>query len=151
MTTSPAAPTLRPRPGLLVALAVLPQVMIGVVAYFVVFLFAYGFRDEVGVGQHVGFLVGIAVVALGCALVAAILVRSTARAPYRRALGFCVAAAGCAHAVAIAAGVAVSGRYEAQGSVTEGWSAPTYVVVVAALVAVSVASGLAAKRALGRL
>ena len=115
---------------------VLADLVLGPPAYFIAFLFAYGFRDQVGWAEHAAFLVMVAVFAT-CAG------RLAAAVPTGRAFGHRAAVAvltsAALNAVVVAAGSVVSAAHKAEGSVSADFSTTTDVLVVVVLLVVAVA------------
>ncbi|WP_148045047.1 hypothetical protein [Nocardioides marmorisolisilvae] len=130
------APTTRRAPvwswapaGTLLILGV--SVLTGPPAYFISFLFAYGFRDHIGVVEHGTFLVLIALYATATGLLST--VAGTGLAPIRQRATFGVRAAGALNATAIGIGSVVSSLNKDQGSVSADFSPVTDVAVAGTL------------------
>ncbi|MEH3034693.1 MAG: hypothetical protein PGN07_11880, partial [Aeromicrobium erythreum] len=102
---------------------------LGSVALFVDFLFAYGFRDEVGVVEHGTFLMLAAVTAVVLGVVVGAFDVAILDVPARTAIAFGVAVSATAHLLAVAAGVLVSMQFEDQNSVTADQPGGPFVVV----------------------
>lgn len=120
---------------------VLADLVLGPPAYFIAFLFAYGFRDEVGWAEHTAFLVMVAVFATCAGLLAAAV--PTGRAFGDRA-AVAVLTSAALNALVVAAGGVVSATHKAEGSVSADFSTTTDVLVVVGLLAVAVACAVGA-------
>lgn len=120
---------LQARAAISAGACVLLHLAVGTVGLFVVFLFAYGFADEVTVELHVAFLLGVAMVA-GLSSLLATGVAMIASMPWRAALGLGASTALFAYALAIAAGTVVSMVNEDQGSVTADQPTWPFVLLV---------------------
>ena len=115
---------------------VLANLVLGLPAYFIAFLFAYGFRDQVGWAEHTAFLVMVTVFATGAGLLGATVPTVRGRSFGRRAaVGVLTSAA--LNAVVVAAGSVVSATHKAEGSVSADFSTTTDVLVAAGLLAVA--------------
>jgi hypothetical protein len=134
---------------------VITNALLGLPAYFIAFLFAYGFREEVGVTEHVTFLVLITVYASVAGLVAAALstaIRPTRSFVARAASGVLMSLA--LNSAVVGAGSIVSATHKEQNSVSVGFSTTTDVLVAtglfvlaAALAVVAVRGNVRARRA----
>jgi hypothetical protein len=126
---------------------VVTDALLGLPAYFVAFLFAYGFREEVGVREHVTFLVLITVFASVAGLVAAAV--STAIRPTRSFAGraaFGVRMSLALNSAVVGAGSIVSATHKDENSVSVGFSTTTDVLVATGLVVLAAALAVAAVR-----
>lgn len=132
----------RPLAACLVATGI--HVLVGTVGLFVVFLFVYGFADEITPTMHVAFLVGTLVVAVVSGAIA--FGAESALAGGRRA-GLRIAAwtTVAAYGAALGLGTVVSLANEDQNSVTADQPDLPFVVLVV-LCAVAVVGALVALR-----
>lgn len=126
-------------------ICVLLHLGVGTVGLFVMFLFAYGFADEVTAELHVAFLLGVAMVA-GLSALLATGVAMTASLHWRAALGLGASTALFAYALALAGGTVVSLLAEDQGSVTADQPSWPFVLLVVAGLAASFLGGRNAVR-----
>lgn len=122
---------------------VLANLVLGLPAYFVAFLFAYGFRDQVGWPEHTAFLVVVAVFATGAGLLGATVPTVRGRSFGRRA-AVGVLTSVTLNAAVVAAGSVASATHEAEGSVSADVSTTTDVLVVVGLLAVGVVCAVGA-------
>lgn len=131
-----------------VGLVVGINLLVGFLGYFVAFLFAYGFVDEVGVAHHVVFLALVGVIAAVGAAVSTPLVKASSGMSTRRsaALAFRVSAA--THLFAVGVGSVISSRYKDAGSVSAAFSTTTDVLVAAGLFLCAAVAGWLAWRSL---
>ena len=123
------------------------NVVLGVPAYFISFLFAYGFKDDVGLGAHVTFLVLItAYAALSGAAAMALPWMSEPRPPAVRRAAFGVQMSLSVNMVFLAAGSIVSATHKDEGSVSADFSTATDVLVFCGLLVLAAALAAAAVR-----
>jgi len=142
------SPTRSHRTGL--ATTAVVDVVAGVPVYFVAFLFSYGFRDVVGVANHLAFLTMVCAFAVVAGLVGA---AADAAATSRRlaaSLAVVVPASLSLNCAVVAAGSVVSALNKDAGSVSAAFSPLTDVLVATGLGALSVGLALAAVRAARR-
>ncbi|MCZ4499552.1 MAG: hypothetical protein JWQ74_2105 [Marmoricola sp.] len=120
------------------------NVLLGVPAYFISFLIAYGFEDAVRLPQHLVFL-GLITVFAG---VTGALALTPAASRYPEStlhlLTFGVLTSLSINALAVGIGSIASAANKDQGSVSADFSTTTDVVVALALLGVAVACGFAA-------
>lgn len=133
------------------ALVVALAVGFGTVGYFVVFLFAYGFRDDVGTEQHAVFLTGIAVIAVFVGLASSAPAAAIVRAPWRLVAAWTLALSFALNLAAVGAGSVVSALNKDAGSVSEDFSVVTDVMVAGCLFAAAAAATCLAKAARRRV
>jgi hypothetical protein len=131
-----------------------PNAVLGLPAYFVSFLFAYGFRDQVGLAEHATFLVLIAIFASVSGLVgAAAAAASLPGRPFPRRAAFGVRMSLALNSAVVGAGSIVSALHKQENSVSAEFSTATDVLVagglfvVAAMLAVAAVRGLRRRRA----
>lgn len=120
----------------------------GLPAYFISFLFAYGFRDELGLTEHMTFLVLIAIFASASGLAGAAF--STASLPRRsfvRRAAFGVRVSLALNSAVVGAGSIVSATHKHENSVSAGFSTPTDVLIATGLFVLAAALAVAAVRA----
>ena len=126
---------------------VLPNAVLGLPAYFISFLFAYGFRDEVGLTQHVTFLVLIAIFASVAGLVgAAFPTASAPRRSFARRAAFGVRMSLALNSAVVGAGSIVSATHKDENSVSAGFSTTTDVLIATGLFVLAAALAVAAVR-----
>jgi hypothetical protein len=126
---------------------VLANVVLAVPAYFISFLFAYGFRDQVGLAEHLTFLVLITTFACVTGVVGAAF--SAASRPGRPFAGRVVSGvlmSVALNAAAVGAGSVVSALHKAENSVSADFSTTTDVLVAAGLFATALVLAAAAAR-----
>ena len=125
---------------------VLADLVLGLPAYFVAFLFAYGFRDQVGLAEHTAFLVMVAVFATCTGLLGATVPTepTVPRRRYGRRAGVGVLTSLALNALVLAVGSVVSATHKAEGSVSADFSTTTDVLVVVGLAAVAAVCGVGA-------
>jgi len=111
------------------------NVVIGVEAYFIAFLFAYGFRDRVTASQHVFFLIEVAVIAMISALISAVIIRPRLGMPLRKAFALALSAGATLHLVVLGIGSIISATHKADNSVSASFSTTTDVLVAIGLFA----------------
>ncbi len=145
----PTTSAYRVRGPLAASLAVLlTNVVLGLPAYFISFLFAYGFRDTVGVAEHVTFLVLISIFAAVAGLIGTALTPTTgAPLVMRRRVPFGVLMSLGMNSAVVGLGSIVSAMHKDEGSVSAAFSTTTDVLVAAGLFAAAVALAAAALRA----
>ena len=108
--------------------------VLGLPAYFISFLFAYGFRDEVGLAEHVTFLVLIGTYAVVAGLVgAAVPLSSRPRPPFSRRAAFSVPMSLALNLAVVGVGSIVSATHKDEGSVSADFSTTTDVLVACGL------------------
>ncbi len=118
---------------------------LGLPAYFISFLFAYGFRDVVGWGEHLTFLVLITVFAVVAGLIgAAFWMASGPRPGAARRIAFGVLTSLALNAAVVGAGSLVSAAHKDEGSVSAAFSTPTDVLVAVVLFVLAAALATAA-------
>jgi hypothetical protein len=108
------------------------NLVFGLPAYFIAFLFAYGFRDSVVTENHAEFVLVIATFASFCGLVQ----RSvpSPRHPWSaRRAGFGVAASLSLNSAVVGVGSIVSATHKAENSVSADFSHSTDVLVATCL------------------
>jgi hypothetical protein len=109
-------------------------VLIGPIAYFVAFLFAYAFSmDPITPGQHAFFLAEIATIAIIIAVVATPFVRASAAIPWAQAFWLSISTSIAINLVVVGIGSIVSAMNADQGSVTAEYSWTTDVLLAAGL------------------
>ncbi len=126
---------------------VITNAFLGLPAYFIAFLFAYGFREEVGVTEHATFLMLIMIFASVAGLVAAAL--SSAMRPKRSFFGraaFGVQMSLALNSAVVGAGSIVSATHKDENSVSAGFSTTTDVLIATALFVLAAALAVAAVR-----
>jgi hypothetical protein len=127
---------------------VIVNALLGLPAYFISFLLAYGFRDEVGLKEHATFLVLIAMFASVSGLVGAAF--STAASPRRsfgRSAAFGVLVSLALNSAVVGAGSIVSATHKEENSVSVDFSTLTDVLVATGLFVLAAALAVAAVRA----
>lgn len=128
----------------------LPNLVLGAPAYFVAFLFAYGFEDSVGLAEHVTFLVLIAIVAMVSGVVGvALMTRVEPRLSASRRAAFCVPISLALNLAVLGAGSIVSATHKEENSVSAEFSTLTDVVLAVGLFGLAIvfaAAGLRANR-----
>jgi cellobiose-specific phosphotransferase system component IIC len=128
-------------------LVAIVNVVLGVPAYFVSFLFAYGFEDSVHVGNHVAFLVMIAIFATVTGLLSTF---TKGDRPFARRASVGVLASLALNSAVVGAGSIVSAAHKDDGSVSAAFSTQTDVLVATGLFVVACACAAAALRAARR-
>ena len=126
---------------------VITNALLGLPAYFIAFLFAYGFREEVGVTEHATFLMLIMIFASVAGLVAAAL--SSATRPERAFFGraaFGVQMSLALNSAVVGAGSIVSATHKDENSVSAGFSTTTDVLIATGLFVLAAALAVAAVR-----
>lgn len=134
MSAPAVRPTPRTRPTAGLVVMLLANVVLGAPAYFVAFLFAYGFRDTVGPVEHTAFLVMVGGFAAVTGLVGALV--DAAAGVWRRtanALAVVVTASLSLNCLVVAVGSVVSAMHKDQGSVSAAFSPLTDVLVAGGL------------------
>lgn len=112
----------------------IPNAVLGGPAYFISFLFAYGFRDDVGLMKHVMFLVLIAIFAALSGLIGmALQMTRKARPSAARLAAFGVPMSLALNLVVVGAGSIVSGTHKAENSVSADFSTMTDVLLASGL------------------
>lgn len=114
------------------------NLFLGAVGYYVAFLFAYAFSDEVETSQHVFFLVVVAVIAAVLAVICLPTALRTTGASFGRSATFTGSVVASAHALALGLGTIVSNLHTDEGSVTASWSRTTMVAVPAVFLAAAI-------------
>jgi hypothetical protein len=146
--SDPAATAVRSmRPLEAIFSVLLLNVVLGLPAYFISFLFAYGFRDTVGVAEHVTFLVLIAIFAVVTGLLGAVLpLTSAPRPPMRRRAVFGVLVSLAVNSAVVGLGSVVSAMHKDEASVSADFSTVTDVLVASVLFVLAAALAAAAMR-----
>lgn len=126
---------------------VIANAVLGLPAYFISFLFAYGFRDDVGLAEHVTFVALIAIFACVSGLVG--VAASTAFRPgrslaRRAALGVRLSLA--LNSAVVGVGSIVSATHKDENSVSADFSTATDVLIAMVLFVLAVALAVAAVR-----
>lgn len=111
----------------------IPSLFGGVPVYFFAFLFAYGFRDTIGWGNHLTFLAAVAVFATACGLPVLLAAEWEPVVNTRELFAFGIQSAWALNALAVGIGSIVSADHKAEGSVSADFSTTTDVVVATAL------------------
>lgn len=111
----------------------LVSVVVAPVPYFVAFLFAYGFNDQIRPSTHIIFPLEVAVVAVVIALLAMFVVRAAAAISMRRALCLSLWLSLAINLTAVGIGSIVSAYNADQGSVTAEYSLTTDALLAAGL------------------
>jgi hypothetical protein len=117
------------------ALVLAVNTVIGFVAYFIAFLMAYGFEDRVTTGQHVFFLIEVAVIVLVCALVSRFAIHPLLGTSASRTLALSLAAGATLNLVVVGIGSIISATHKADNSVSANFSTTTDVLVAVGLFA----------------
>ena len=131
--------------GLLAVLAA--NLLLGVPAYFTAFLMAYGFQDPVALGNHVTFLVLIAIFAVATGLIGmAVSANGGPPATAGRRVRCGVLASLALNTAVVGAGSIVSAQHKAENSVSAGFSTTTDVLVASVLFVMAIVLTLAAVR-----
>ena len=126
---------------------VITNAVLGLPAYFIAFLFAYGFRDVIGLAEHVAFLVLVAIFAAVAGLVAtAIPWSSRPRPPAGRRAAFGVQLSLALNAAVVGVGSIVSATHKEENSVSADFSTQTDVLVATVLFVVAAALAFSALR-----
>lgn len=121
--------------------------LLGVPAYFIAFLIAYGFKGSVGVGSHVVFLVLVGLFAVLAGQISAGGESEDSPDPTsssRMKFGF--RASVSLNAAAVGVGSIVSAQHKDENSVSQGFSTTTDVLVASGLFAIALVAGLLALR-----
>ena len=136
---------IRPHEGFLVVL--LLNVVVGLPAYFISFLFAYGFQDDVRLENHVTFLVLIAMYATVTGAVGMALFRTPEPRPSMAArVAFGVPMSLALNSAVVGIGSIVSATHKDENSVSADFSTVTDVLVASGLFVVAIALAAAALR-----
>ncbi len=126
---------------------VVTNAVLGLPAYFISFLFAYGFRDVVGGAEHLSFLLLVAIFAIVSGLIgAAFWMTSRPRPAAARRAAFGVLVSLALNSAVVGAGSVVSAANKDEGSVSAAFSTPTDVLVAALLFVLAAALGTTALR-----
>lgn len=131
MTTE--TPTSTPRWAVAVGVVLLVDGAIGVIGYFIAFLFAYGFSEGVSNAQHGVFLTAVAVIGIGSAAVTTPVVVGVAGLGTRRAAAVAGWTTAAGTLIALGLGSIVSATHKDQNSVSASFSTTTDVVVATCL------------------
>lgn len=123
----------------------LTTILLGMPAYFISFVFAYGFRDSIAPRDHVTFLLMIAAFAGLCGLVQ-IFGPSSANTSAKRRAAFGILSSVSLNATVVAIGSIVSAKHKAEGSVSATFSTATDVSVATGLFLIAVCFALMARR-----
>ena len=108
----------------------LPNLLLGLPAYAMSFLFAYGFQDSVGIVDHASFLILITVFAVVTGLIgAALLGRRTPGLPEGPRRAFCIPMSIGLNLGVVGVGSIVSALNKDQGSVSADFSVLTDALV----------------------
>lgn len=119
----------------MVGLIIGMNLVIGFVGYFVAFLFAYGFRDEIVAANHLAFLVLVGGVALVAASLSTPLIKNASRLTLPNAAKLTVSVSISINLLAVGVGSMISARYKDEGSVSAAFSTSTDVLVAGGLFA----------------
>ncbi len=124
---------------------VITNSVLGVPAYFISFLFAYGFRDVVGRAEHLTFLTLVATFAIVAGVIGAALTTATRPRPAaaRRAAFGVLMSLGLNSAV-VGVGSVVSAAHKAENSVSADFTTTMDVLVAAGLFVLGAALATAA-------
>ncbi len=117
------------------------NLIIGFVGYFVAFVFAYGFRDEIGLTEHLFFLAMIGVVTLVGAAVSAAVIKPSTSLTWRQSAALAISVSAAANLLAVGLGSIVSATHKAEGSVSADFTTTTDVAVAACLLGGAVIAG----------
>jgi cytochrome bd-type quinol oxidase subunit 2 len=121
--------------------------VLGLPAYFISFLFAYGFQDEVGLADHMTFLVLIAIFAVLSGLAGMALPwMPQPRPTAARRAEFGVQMSLALNLAIVAAGSVVSATHKDEGSVSADFSTTTDVLLASVLLVLAAALATAALR-----
>jgi hypothetical protein len=135
----------RPHEGCVVVLVL--NVLLGLPAYFIAFLFAYGFEDDVDLANHLTFLVLIAMYATFTgAFSMALFMTPEPRPPLSARVAFGVPMSLALNSAVVGIGSIVSATHKDEGSVSAGFSTVTDVLVASGLFVVAIALAAAASR-----
>lgn len=125
----------------------IPNVVLGVPAYFISFLFAYGFRDDLGLMEHVTFLLLIAIFAAVSGIVGMVLpMTPKPRPPAAKRTAFGVRMSLALNLVVVGAGSIVSATHKDENSVSADFSTVTDVLLASGLFVLAVALAASALR-----
>jgi hypothetical protein len=123
------------------------NLVLGVPAYFISFLFAYGFEDQVGVGNHVAFLVLITIFATVTGVLAmALPLTSGPRPSAARRAAFGIPMSLALNLAVVGVGSIVSATHKEENSVSVDFSTTTDVLVAAGLFGAAIALAAIALR-----
>ncbi|MDR7086143.1 hypothetical protein J2X11_000982 [Aeromicrobium panaciterrae] len=111
------------------------NLLVGFFGYFVAFLFAYGFRDEIVAANHLAFLMLVGGVALVAATLSIPLIKNASRLTVPNAAKLTLSVSLATNLLAVGVGSIISARYKNEGSVTAGFSTSTDVLVAGGLFA----------------
>jgi hypothetical protein len=123
----------------------LTNLLLGMPAYFISWVFAYGFVDSVTPQDHVTFLLMIALFAGLCGLVQ-VSGPCSADTSARQRAAFGVLSSLSLNATVVGIGSVVSSEHKAEGSVSATFSTTTDVMVAACLCLAALGCALAARR-----
>lgn len=127
---------------------VIVNAVFGLPAYFISFLFAYGFRDQVGLREHMTFLVLIAIFASVSGLGgAAFPTASVPRRSFARRAAFGVRMSLALNSAVVGAGSILSATHKDDNSVSVDFSTSTDVLTATGLFVLAAALAVAAVRA----
>lgn len=104
-------------------------------AYFIAFLFAYGFQESITTGEHVFFLIEVAAIAAISALISATAIQPWLGVPKRGAIALASSTGATLHLVVLGIGSIISATHKDEGSVSADFSTTTDVLVAIALFA----------------
>lgn len=127
------------------------NVVLGLPAYFLAFLVAYGFRDHVGLPEHALFLGQVGAFATVTGLLAATITVVRQRRSYAGCAVVGVLSSLALNAAVVAVGSVVSALHKQDGSVSADFSTATDVLVAGGLLVVAVVLGRLAGRVASRL
>lgn len=108
---------------------------IGLFAYFIAFLMAYGFEDHVTTGQHVFFLIEVAVIVLISAVISRFAIQPMLGLPRRQAFALALSAGATLHLIVVGVGSIISATHKEDNSVSADFSTTTDVLVAVGLFA----------------
>ncbi len=126
------------------------NLVIGFIGYFIAFVFAYGFRDEIGTTEHMLFLILIAILTAICASVSTLVIKAALNLTFRGAAALAFSASAAANLGAVGLGSIVSATHKDEGSVSADFSTTTDMLVAAGLFAAALVAAWVAWRSLPR-
>ena len=117
------------------------NLVIGFVGYFIAFVFAYGFRDEIRLAEHNFFLVMIAAIAAAGAIVSTFVIKPALHLTLRQSAALAISVSAAINLLVVGLGSIVSAQHKDEGSVSADFSTTTDVIVAACLLGGAAAAG----------
>lgn len=109
------------------------NLLFGIVGYFIAFLFAYGFSDEITPAQHVFFLFMIGALTALAAAVSVPAIKPALGVRVKQTAAFAGSVSATLNLVVLGLGSIISAQHKDDGSVSETFSTSTDVIVATTL------------------